>query len=188
MMDEIVWTELLAQWGMGLGLVLVCLLAWALNLIALPGNWLAVALIGGYAWLGPDEGRLAIGWPIVATCFALAALGELWEFAAGAFGARRAGGSRRSTLFAVLGSIAGAILGAVVGVPVPIFGSIIAALLFGALGATAGAIYGEWSDGKDWRESWTVGQAAFWGRLLGTAGKFVGGLGIVLLVVVGVLF
>lgn len=104
----------------------------------------------------------------------------------GAFGASRAGASRRSIIYAVLGSVAGALLGGILGLPVPIVGSLLAALLFGSLGATAGAMYGEWSDGKSWQESWTVGHAAFWGRLFGTLGKIVAGGAIVVTVVLGV--
>jgi uncharacterized protein YqgC (DUF456 family) len=171
----------------GIGLVLVSALAWLLNLIALPGNWVAVALLALYAWLGPDHGRLDLGWPVVAAAFLLALVGEIVEFAAGALGAQRAGASRRSTLFAIIGSVAGALLGAIVGIPIPVVGSLLAAILFGAVGATAGAMYGEWSDGKSWRESWTIGHAAFWGRLLGTLGKLLAGALIVLLTLAAVL-
>lgn len=175
---EIVWA---------VGLVLLCLFAWLLNLISLPGNWLAVALVVGYVWLGPETGRGAIGYGVAGLVFGLALLGEIVEFIAGALGASRAGASRKSTIYAVIGSMAGALLGGVMGVPIPIVGSLVAALLFGALGATAGAMYGEWTDGKGWQESWTVGHAAFWGRLFGTLGKIAAGGGILAAVLVAVL-
>lgn len=171
-----------------LGLVLLCIVAWGLNLIALPGNWIAVALVVVYAWMGPAEGREAIGWQVPAICFFAALVGEIFEFIAGALGAQRAGASRKATLFAVLGSIVGALVGAVVGVPIPVVGSVVAALLFGALGATAGAMLGEWSNGKSWKESWTVGHAAFWGRLIGTLGKISAGGVIVALVIAAVVW
>ena len=60
-------------------------------------------------------------------------------------------------------------------------------MLFGGLGATAGAMYGHWSDGKPWKDSWTIGHAAFWGRTFGTLGKMLTGLLIVLAVILGVL-
>lgn len=172
----------------GAGLVLVCVLSWLLNLINLPGNWVAVAVIALYAWLGPDMGRVEIGWEVLAISFVLAVLGEVVEFVAGAVGARRAGASRRSTMYAILGSFVGAIIGAIVGVPIPIIGSLIAAVLFGAVGATCGAMYGEWSAGTPWKESWPIGQAAFWGRLLGTLGKLLAGCGIIAVVFWAVLF
>jgi hypothetical protein len=141
-------------------------------------------MLGIYAWLGPDQGRTSVGWIPAVAAFAIALIGELFEFVAGAYGAKRAGASRRSTLYAVIGSLVGAIIGGIIGVPIPVIGSLVAALLFGAVGATAGAMYGEWTDGKSWRESWTVGHAAFWGRLLGTFGKVSAGAVIVLLVIV----
>lgn len=179
------------HWGWevawAVGLVLLCFVGWLLNLVSLPGNWLAVALVGGYLWLGPETGRASIGYAAAAVVFVLALIGELVEFIAGAMGASRAGASRRSTVFAVIGSMVGALAGGIIGVPIPIIGPLIAALLFGSLGATAGAMYGEWSDGKSWRDSWTVGHAAFWGRLFGTLGKILAGGAIVLTVVFAVI-
>ncbi len=169
-------------------LVVFCIVAWGLNLITLPGNWISVAAMALYAWLGPSEGRIAIGATTLAAAFLFALLGEIIEFAAGAMGAQKAGASRRSTLLAVVGSMAGALIGAFVGIPIPVVGPILAAILFGGVGATAGAIYGEWTDGRSWRESWSVGHAAFWGRTFGTLGKFAAGLAVVLAALIGVLF
>ena len=53
-------------------LIVACIAAWALNFIALPGNWLCVLLIALYGWLGPQEGRLSIGLGVVIGTFALA--------------------------------------------------------------------------------------------------------------------
>ncbi len=165
-------------------LVVVCGVAWALNLVALPGNWLATGILALYVWLGPAEGRASIGLTVLTVAFGLALLGEAIEFLAAAMGAKRAGASRRSTMFALLGSFAGALIGAFVGIPVPAIGSLLAAILFGGMGAAIGATYGEWSDGRPWRESWAVGHAAFWGRTFGMFGKLTAGLAIVVLVVI----
>ncbi len=184
------WTAWLGTTGdvlLAILLVLVCLVSWGANLIALPGNWAAVAALALYAWLAPADGRCAISVGAVVAAFACALLGEIFEFFASAVGASRAGASRRATVYAVIGSMVGAMLGAVVGVPVPVVGSVLAAILFGGLGATAGAMYGEWTNGKPWRESWSIGHAAFWGRTTGTIGKMVAGLGVVLIAMVGVL-
>ena len=161
-------------------LVLACLAAWLLNLITLPGNWLAVLLMGGYAWIGPDVGRIAMGVIPVLIAFGFAIAGEVFEFAAGAVGASKAGASRRATLYAIGGSMAGAVIGGIVGLPIPVLGPVLAALLFGGLGATAGAMLAEWNDGKAWRENWRIGKAAFWGRTTGTVGKMIAGVAIVL--------
>ena len=168
---------------MAFTLVVGCVAAWLTNLVALPGNWICVLLMAFYAWLGPAEGRVAIGYGAVLAGFAFALLGELFEFLAGALGAQRAGASRKSTLYSILGSIAGAMTGALVGVPVPVIGSVIAAILFGGIGAAAGAMYGEWSDGRKWKENWVVGHATFWGRTIGTMGKITAGLVIVAIVI-----
>ncbi|WP_231616026.1 DUF456 domain-containing protein [Novipirellula artificiosorum] len=169
-------------------LVLVCFIAWGANLVTLPGNWISVAAMALYVWLGPSEGRLSIGITTLVVAFVFALLGEVIEFVASAFGARRAGASRRSTIFAVIGSMIGALTGAMVGLPVPVVGSVLAAILFAGLGATSGAIYGEWTDGRSWKESWAIGQAAFWGRTFGTLGKFIAGFAVVLAAVLGVVF
>lgn len=47
----------------------------------------------------------------------------------------------------------------------------IAIVLFAAVGATCGAMVGESWKGRTAEDSWEVGKAAFWGRLLGTMAK-----------------
>jgi len=184
-----------STWLDGLGVVVMasllvvgCALAWAFNWIGLPGNWLAIACMAGYAWLGPEEGRAAIGMPVLVGAFLLALLGEVVEFVAGAAGASRAGASRRATLFSIFGSMGGALLGALIGLPVPVLGPILAAILFGGFGAMGGAVYAEWTDGRPWRETWEIGWAAFLGRTFGTLGKSLFGLLIVVLCLLAVCF
>ena len=184
------WTSWFAPTGtvlVAITLVLLCVLAWAANLIALPGNWCSVALLALYAWLGPQDSRAAIGYVAVVAAFLCAMAGEILEFVAAAAGAKRAGASGKSTVYAVLGSMVGAMLGAIIGVPVPVIGSVLAAILFGGIGATAGAMYGEWTDGRSWKENWTIGHAAFWGRTFGTVGKLSAGLAILVIAVAGVM-
>lgn len=172
-----------------LAVTLVCgvAAAWLLNLLTLPGNWLGVLLMGLYAWLGPETGRVAIGLASVIGVFVLAVVGEIFEFAAGAVGASKAGASRRATIYAIIGSMAGAIVGGIVGLPIPVLGPVLAALLFGGLGAAGGSMLAEWGDGKPWRQNWRIGHAAFWGRTTGTVGKMVAGLAIVLVCLVAVI-
>lgn len=187
--DTVGWTAWFEPTGtalLAITLVLLCAIAWAGNLIALPGNWCSVGLLALYAWLGPQDSRASIGYNAVGAAFLCALAGEVLEFVAAALGAKSAGASRKSTLYAMLGSMVGAILGAIVGVPVPVIGSVLAAILFGGIGATAGAMYGEWTDGRSWKESWTIGHAAFWGRTFGMAGKISAGLVILAIACVGV--
>ncbi|QDV54273.1 DUF456 domain-containing protein [Rosistilla oblonga] len=169
-----------------IGLILLTTVAWGSNFVTLPGNWIAAALVVVYFLVAPSDQRISLGTTEVVAAIGFAVLGEVLEFAAAALGAKKAGGSKRATVMAVVGSMVGAMGGALLGLPIPIFGTVIAALLFGALGATAGAVLGEWMSGKQWKETIPVGHAAFWGRLLGTVGKICAGIMILLVVIVGV--
>jgi uncharacterized protein YqgC (DUF456 family) len=155
--------------------VVAVVAAWCANLLGLPGNWLIAALTVAYAWLVPQDTRAAVGWPTVGVIAGLAVVGEVIEFAAGAAGVRKLGGSWLGALLALAGSVAGAVTGAVVGIPVPLVGPLLAALLFGGLGALVGAVVGETVRGKPLGTSLTIGRAAFRGRLVGTLAKTVVG-------------
>jgi uncharacterized protein YqgC (DUF456 family) len=182
------WLVPTGQVLLAIVLVLLCIILWGLNLFGLPGNWLAVLMLATYAWLGPQEGRTAISFTPVLAALACALLAEVLEFAAGAVGAKRAGGSRKGTMFAVLGSMVGAVAGAIIGLPIPVLGPVLAAILFAGAGATVGAMYGEWTDGRSWKESWSIGRAAFWGRTFGTLGKVSVGSVIVVITLIAIAF
>ncbi|MDC0251543.1 DUF456 domain-containing protein [bacterium] len=182
----IAWLEPTGTVLMAITVVLLCMIAWAGNLIALPGNWAAVLILLIYAFLGPETGNASIGYIPVVAAFCFALLGEGFEFVAAAMGAQKAGASRKATLLAMIGSMAGAMLGAIVGLPVPIVGQVLAAILFGGLGATLGAMLGEWHNGSSWRESLPIGHAAFWGRTIGTLGKVAAGAVIVVIAMISV--
>ena len=160
-------------------LVLLLLLlnvgGWLLNLAALPGNWLIVVLAAAFSTCVHHASGDGITWPVVGVLVVLAIVGEVIEFAAGTVGAARSGASRRAMMLSVVGSIIGSIVGAMVGIPIPVLGSAIAALLGGAIGAGVGAAMGEEWRGRDLDGSVQVGAAAFWGRILGTAGKIIVG-------------
>jgi uncharacterized protein YqgC (DUF456 family) len=156
-------------------LLLVALILWALNFLSLPGNWLVLLAAGIYAYFIPSEMRTDVSWWALSALLVLAVLGELIEFAAGAVGTAKAGGSRRGAALAVVGSLMGGIFGLFVALPIPLVGPILGALLFGGLGALGGAVLGEQWKGKDLDESLRIGQAAFWGRLFGTLGKVLAG-------------
>ena len=158
---------------------------WLMTWLGLPGNWLILAAAAGYLFLVPGELRIGIGWMIVVGLGVLASLGELLELAAGALGVAKAGGSRRGTVLALIGSMLGGIVGIFIGVPIPVIGSLVAAVLFGGLGALLGALAGERWKGKDFDESLQVGKAAFVGRVLGTGAKILCGTLMVVLVGMG---
>jgi uncharacterized protein YqgC (DUF456 family) len=163
-------------------LILVLAGCWLLTMLGLPGNWLIVAATAIYAWLMPAGTSAAIGWRTVVAMLILAVLGEVIELVASAVGVSKTGGSRRSAVMALAGSLVGSVVGIVVGVPIPVLGSVIAAVLFAAIGAMAGAVLGELSIGQSASTGWRVGKAAFWGRLAGTLGKML--LGAIMIAVV----
>lgn len=145
--------------------------AWLVTIVGLPGTWIMLGFSVLFHFLIPDESRAAIGWPILITMAVLAGLGELLEFLASALGVAKAGGSRRGAVLALLGSFIGAILGAFVGIPIPVIGPLVAVVFFSGLGALAGAFIGEFSHGRQIKQSFQIGRSAFWGRILGTLSK-----------------
>ena len=184
---SIPWWDWLFGVGLSVGVLLLVvgvIACWLLNFLGLPGNWLLLCTTFVYAMVIPWDGdrRLAVCWTVVAVLAAMAILGEALEFAAGIWGASRAGGRRKGATLAFIGSLAGGILGVAVGLPIPVVGSVIAALLFAALGALLGGIVGERWHGQNWTDSLKVGHAAFWGRLTGTLGKVLVGFVMVILV------
>ncbi|MEX0612071.1 MAG: DUF456 domain-containing protein [Pirellulales bacterium] len=152
-------------------LVASCVLAWLLNVAALPGNWLIVLAAVLFVWLFPVEAGRGVTWNTVAVLLGLAVVGEVIEFAAGAAGAARQGASRRAVALSILGAFVGSILGLGIGAPIPIIGSFVMALLGGAVGAFVGAYLGEAWKGRAEPERAAAGRGAFMGRIWGTVGK-----------------
>jgi uncharacterized protein len=169
---DIVWALVFA---------LAVVLCWASNLIGLPGNWGMILAAAVYWWLMPAEVRVNFHWGVLIALVVLAIAGELIELVAGAAGASKAGGSKRGAALALLGSLVGGVVGLFVGLPIPVVGQIAAALIFASLGAMGGAMLGEHWKGRKFEDGLKVGEAAFWGRLFGTLGKFA--CGAVMLVV-----
>ncbi len=156
-------------------LLVGAVVCWLLTWLGLFGNWILLAMAAGYEWLLPDAWHWSLGWPVIAVLLVLAIAGEAMEFLASGIQTRRAGGSRRSAVLSLVGSVAGGVLGALVALPIPVVGSVIAALLGSVAGALLGGMAGEYSSGGQWRQSMKVGGAAATGRMLGTIGKSVAG-------------
>ncbi|MEQ8211710.1 MAG: DUF456 domain-containing protein [Lacipirellulaceae bacterium] len=154
-----------------IALALTAVVGWVLTLFGMPGTWLMVIAAAVYAAFGPQAGVMAIGWAGVALFLAEAIAGEALETLAGMWSTKRAGGSRRASWFALVGSIVGAIGGAGMGIPIPVIGSLVGAILGGATGAFGGATLAEMTRGEDSRRSLRVGRAAFKGRIFGTGVK-----------------
>ena len=158
--------------------------AWLLNFVMLPGNWLIVGFAALYAATVTEGAAQGITWEVVTALVVIAALGEVAEFMAGAAGAAKKGGSRRSVVLASVGAVAGSFFGAVAGLPIPLIGPLVGALAGAGFGAFAGAYLGEAWKGRSHGDGMSVGIGAMVGRVLGTVAKL--GVGAVMLGVVAV--
>ena len=172
----------------GIVLVIAHVASWVATLFLLPGNWIIVAVMALVAIFLPeaDTRTLGVGWGEVITLAGLAGVGELAEFVSGAAGAKKVGASRRSVALSLIGAVGGSILGAAIGLPVPVVGSVVAALVGGSAGAFGGAYLGEAWKGREHDERVTAGRVAAVGRLLGTVGKLV--IGLIMVVIATAMF
>lgn len=146
----------------------ICVL---LNLVTLPGNWAMVALVAAWALLVPDSG---LGVLFFVLFIGLALIGEVVEFGAQIWGAKKYGSSKISTWAGIIGAVLGAIFGA--------------PFMFG-VGAVFGALFGAWAGcflaellirRQPSAVAFRAAQGAFVGRFLGMVVKF--GLGMAMLV------
>ncbi|MEX2316882.1 MAG: DUF456 domain-containing protein [Pirellulales bacterium] len=165
-------------------LVLACGGAWLTTLVTMPGNWIVVGLAALFAWLLPagEDGGRGMSWTAVLYLLALAVLGEIVEFGAGAAGAAKQGASRRSVALSIVGAMVGSFAGLAFGSPIPVLGSLVGAVLGGAAGAFVGAYVGEAWKGRAEDDRIAAGRGAFVGRLWGTAGKLA--VGAIMVVIV----
>ncbi|MCE9604106.1 MAG: DUF456 domain-containing protein [Planctomycetia bacterium] len=156
---------------------------WVLTVLNLPGNWLILGASTVYAAIMPEDSRWTLSWQLVAVLAVAAVLGEVAETASAAMGVKRLGGSRRGALLAIVGSFVGAIVGTAA-IPVPIVGTVVGA----CAGSLVGAMLGEFWKGQGFDHSLRVGQAAFWGRLLGSLAKISTASVMIAVAVAGVFF
>ena len=144
-------------------LAVVCIAFMVLSLLliflGLPGTWVIIGITG--LWAAFVE-TAHFGWQFFAFAIGLAGLGELIEFAAGYYGAKRFGGSSKGSV--------GGIIGALVG------GFMCAPILFG-LGALPGALAGGFAGcflvEKMRGASGQAAASAAFGATLGRFGGFV---------------
>ncbi len=153
-------------------LLLILLFVVGLVLIpfALPGLWLMVLALVGYAALGRFQ---QVGPWTLASVVALGLLAEGAEAWLGFGLAKRYGGSHRGGWGAFLGGL----VGAAVGTPVPIIGNIVGAFV----GAFVGAVVLQHSPGSDVRLTLGAGWGAVLGRAAGAAVKIAVGLAVAII-------
>lgn len=183
------WTREAGSTGsvylVGLLAILSAVAAWLSNLFTLPGNWLVVLVAGLVMAFAPShDGTAVVGWGSLITLVVLAVVGEVVEFAAGAAGAAKKGASKRAVTLSLLAAMGGSIGGAILAAPIPVVGPVIGAVVGGGAGAFGGAYLGEATRDTSHADRVQISTAAFYGRLLGTAGKLVvGGVMLVCFVV-----
>ncbi len=139
----------------------------ALVFFALPGNWLMIiTTIFFVLW----QRNIFSIYTIIAAVF-LALLGEVFEFFAGAGGAKAAGGGKKAMTAAITGTIIGAVIGTVL-IPVPIFGTLIGSVL----GAAIAVLTVERRAGKELKQSLKTAAGAGLGRFIGLGAKIITGI------------
>lgn len=146
--------------AVAIAIVVINIVGILLVVVGLPGIWMMIAMAAGVNVWGPE----LFSWWTIGACVVLALLSEIADLVAAAGGSKVGGGGRRSGAFALIGGL----VGAVVGAPFP---PLIGAILWGVIGAGVGAILGELSCDRGWKQSMAVGGAAATGRLVGTIVK-----------------
>lgn len=144
-------------------LLLVMLAGLFINILGLPGLWLLVAGVAGYAWITGFD--LYVGWPSLLTLIALGIVAEIVEFVAGGAGARSAGGSKRAMAGGIVGAMIGGIFLSIL--PIPIVSTIFGACLGAFIGA---AVVEGWIRGNV-AQATRVGTGAAKGRFWGIVSK-----------------
>ncbi len=146
--------------------LLLLLLVLLLHVFSLPANWILLGLVTIWK-LAHSE---TMPWSFVLILVGIAAFGELAEFIAQAYGAKRFGSTGRGNF----GGILGAILGAIVGAPF-FFG--LGAVLGALLGAYTGCYILEVGQGRSASDASHAAWGAFWGKFFGMAIKMGLGMG-----------
>ena len=147
-----------------------------LVVVQLPGTWmlLGLAAIVEYAdavYL-PEGEQQTFGLWVLVGCLAIAVIGEIIEFIAGAAGAKKGGSSTRGMVGALIGGIAGIFLFAPLFSVVPFLGTLFGAFFGAVLGTFVGAIIGELTaEQSTIKGSMKPAIGATIGRVLGTMGK-----------------
>jgi uncharacterized protein len=144
-------------------LLIILLAGLVLTVVTLPGTWLMLIAMLGYALVTRSAGT--VGWKTLIALLALATTAELIDIFASGAGAKKAGASRRAAIGAVIGGVLGAIF--------------LSFILFFPIGTIAGACIGcfvgagvtELLVRRDVGQSVRVGYHAAKGRLFGIVVK-----------------
>lgn len=149
---------------------ILLVLALFLNVLSLPGNWLALIFIALWKWLfGAD---IPLTWTFFLILAAIVLVAEVLEFVIQAYGSKKYGGTKKGNWGGIIGSIIGSIVGA------PFFfglGAIPGALI----GAYAGCYLLETGQGRTGDAASRAAWGAMWGKFFGMGLKFALGIAMV---------
>lgn len=158
----------MAEVWAGLFLAFLALLL-LLHFFGLPANWLILAGLGLWKWMHPE---MAAGWWFFILLLLICLAGEVVEFAAQYWGARRFGGTSQGAWAAVVGAIVGGIFGAAF-----FFG--LGAIPGSLIGAFAASLLVEKAQGRSFDQARHAAMGAMWSKVFGTVAKI--GLGVFML-------
>jgi len=145
--------------------------------LGLPGAWIILLTAAVIEFLIdpfylPAGEQQTFSWWVLIACVGIVILGDLFEWIAGALGAKVGGGTKRGMWGALIGGILGAIILTPVFAFLPVIGTLIGALA----GTFAGAVVGEVSAtnpelAPTVRQSLRPATGATIGRVVGTVSK-----------------
>lgn len=159
-------------------LVLAGVVGFVLTLLTLPGIWLPIGVALLFQWFRPDM----FSWWVIGAAVVIGLLAEAMEVGASAVGASKSGGTKRSAVGAIGGTVVGAILGSFI----PLFpiGTILGAIAGAGVGA--GLLDRSRTD-RTWGQSATVGAGAATARGIAIVVKGAMGAAIALTLIIGAL-
>ena len=140
--------------------IVFLILAVLIQILSLPGNWLAVILVIIWKFIGPASSTLELSWTFILLLIALAAVGEAMEWLLQLKVGKKFGSSFKGNVGGIIGAIVGAILF------LPLFFGF-GALLGALVGAYLGCLAAELLQGREGK----IARKAAWGAFLG---KFLG--------------
>ncbi|MBQ4133829.1 MAG: DUF456 domain-containing protein [Desulfovibrionaceae bacterium] len=143
-----------------------------LQIVSLPGNWIAIIFLVIWKFIGPDSATHELNANFFMLIVGIAALGELMEWVIQLKLGKKMGSTGKGSIGGIIGSIVGSIL------MLPLFfgfGALIGALL----GAFVGCLIFELMGNRPRNEAVKAAWGVFVGRFLGMGLKL--GLGIAIL-------
>jgi uncharacterized protein YqgC (DUF456 family) len=146
-------------------MLIVMLCGMFISIVGLPGIWIMVLAVAGFAWATRAHQFVSPAWLIALAV--IAGISEIVELVAGSAGAKKAGGSKRAMIGAIIGALLGGFFFTFI--PIPIVSTIVGV----CLGAFVGAAIVELAIFQDVDRSLRVGVGAAKGRFFGIVSKLI---------------